>query len=56
MLPDLIPCGDILGKISEQAAIETGGIPIGLPLISAGSDKACEVLGSGCLTPQKQAA
>ncbi|WP_159820172.1 FGGY-family carbohydrate kinase [Colwellia sp. 20A7] len=50
MLPTLIPCGDELGKISEQAAIDTG-IPKGLPLISAGSDKACEVLGSGCLTP-----
>lgn len=50
MLPELIPCGDKLGKISVQAAMETG-IPPGLPLISAGSDKACEVLGSGCLTP-----
>ncbi|MBL4941513.1 MAG: FGGY-family carbohydrate kinase [Colwellia sp.] len=50
MLPELIPCGQTLGKISEQAANDTG-IPMGLPLISAGSDKACEVLGSGCLTP-----
>lgn len=50
MLPKLIPCGDELGKISKQASIETG-IPVGLPLISSGSDKACEVLGSGCLTP-----
>ncbi|MCI2284274.1 FGGY-family carbohydrate kinase [Colwellia sp. MSW7] len=50
MLPTLIPCGDVLGKISAQAAIDTG-IPQGTPLISAGSDKACEVLGSGCLTP-----
>ena len=51
MLPKLVPCGDELGKISKQAAIDTG-IPCGLALISAGSDKACEVLGSGCLTPQ----
>lgn len=51
MLPKLIPCGEELGKISQQAATETG-IPLGLPLISAGSDKACEVLGSGCLTPE----
>ena len=50
MLPTLIPCGESLGVISEQASLETG-IPQGLPLISAGSDKACEVLGSGCLTP-----
>lgn len=51
MLPTLIPCGEELGKISEQGAAQTG-IPLGLPLISAGSDKACEVLGSGCLTPK----
>lgn len=51
MLPELIPCGSELGKISTQASTDTG-IPEGLSLISAGSDKACEVLGSGCLTPQ----
>lgn len=51
MLPELVPCGQELGTISEQASSDTG-IPCGLPLISAGSDKACEVLGSGCLTPQ----
>ena len=51
MLPTLIPCGDVLGYITEQASLDTG-IPQGLPLISAGSDKACEVLGSGCITPQ----
>jgi len=51
MLPELIPCGSELGKISEQASKETG-IPVGLSLISAGADKACEVLGSGCLTPE----
>ena len=51
MLPELIPCGDELGEISQQAAKDTG-IPVGLPLISAGSDKACEALGAGSLTPQ----
>jgi len=51
MLPELIPCGEELGKITEKAAQETG-IPSGLSLISAGADKACEVLGSGCLTPE----
>jgi sugar (pentulose or hexulose) kinase len=50
MLPRLVPSGSELGKITEQAALETG-IPAGLSLISAGADKACEVLGSGCLTP-----
>ena len=49
-LPDLVPAGGILGRISDQAAKETG-IPAGMALISAGADKACEVLGSGCLEP-----
>jgi sugar (pentulose or hexulose) kinase len=50
MLPALIPAGELLGRITDQAAHDTG-IPEGLPLIAAGSDKACEVLGSGCAAP-----
>jgi len=49
-LPELVPAGGLLGLITEQAAQETG-IPAGLQLIAAGADKACEVLGSGCLAP-----
>ncbi|MCB1844980.1 MAG: FGGY-family carbohydrate kinase, partial [Halioglobus sp.] len=49
-LPELVPAGSPLGSISAEAAAQTG-IPEGLPLISAGADKACEVLASGCLTP-----
>ena len=48
MLPDVLPAGSVLGEITEAAAKETG-IPKGLPLISSGSDKACEVLGTGCI-------
>jgi sugar (pentulose or hexulose) kinase len=48
MLPELIPAGERLGLITETAARETG-IPGGIPLVASGSDKACEVLGSGCL-------
>tara|TARA_A100001391_G_scaffold200603_2_gene185536 strand:+ start:2927 stop:4492 length:1566 start_codon:yes stop_codon:yes gene_type:complete len=48
MLPQLMPAGSVLGRITKRAALETG-IPEGLPLIASGSDKACEVLGSGCL-------
>lgn len=50
MLPDLVPPGGLLGNISAEASRQTG-IPEGLPLISAGADKACEVIGSGCLSP-----
>lgn len=49
-LPTLIPAGQLLGNIT-RAASEATGIPEGLPLVSAGADKACEVLGSGALTP-----
>ena len=37
---------------SRQEACEATGIPAGLPLIAAAADKACEVLGAGCLEPQ----
>ncbi|UCF94282.1 MAG: FGGY-family carbohydrate kinase [Desulfobacterales bacterium] len=48
LLPELIPPGQTLGTITANAAQETG-IPAGLPLIAAGADKACEVIGSGSL-------
>jgi len=49
-LPELIPPGQPLGRITKKAAEETG-IPEGLPLIAAATDKACEVIGSGSLDP-----
>ena len=50
MLPDLVPPGTVIGEISKQAAPATG-IPEGVPLIAAAADKACEVIGAGCLQP-----
>lgn len=49
-LPELYQPGERIGTISRQAALETG-IPEGLPLIAAASDKACEVIGSGSIDP-----
>lgn len=49
-LPDLVEPGKPLGSITAQAAEKTG-IPEGLPLIACAADKACEVLGSGGITP-----
>jgi sugar (pentulose or hexulose) kinase len=46
--PDLVAPASELGKISKAAAKETA-LPAGLPLIAAGSDKTCELLGSGCM-------
>jgi sugar (pentulose or hexulose) kinase len=45
-LPELRKPGALLGHISATASRHTG-IPQGLPLIAAGADKACEVLGAG---------
>jgi sugar (pentulose or hexulose) kinase len=50
-LPDLVDPTEPIGQVTEQAAKETG-LPRGLPVIAAASDKACEILGSGCLTPE----
>jgi sugar (pentulose or hexulose) kinase len=47
-LPELVPPGKKLGIISNTASTATG-IPSGTPVIAAASDKACEVLGAGCL-------
>lgn len=50
MLPELVKPGELLGVLNKQAANLTG-IPQGTQLIAAASDKACEVLGSGCIEP-----
>jgi sugar (pentulose or hexulose) kinase len=50
MLPDLVPPGQSLGEITREAA-EGTGIPTGVPVIAAAADKACEVIGAGCLDP-----
>ncbi len=47
-MPDLVQPGEIIGRITKQAAADTG-IPEGLPLVAAGSDKGCETLGAGCV-------
>ena len=50
MLPELVKPGDQLGCITAEASRHTG-IPQGLPLIAAASDKACEVIGAGGVDP-----
>ena len=51
LLPDLVPPTGLLGEITPEASAETG-IPAGLPLIAAAADKACEVVGAGCVDPR----
>jgi sugar (pentulose or hexulose) kinase len=50
MLSDLVPPSSLLGHITKQAS-EATGIPEGLPLIATAADKATEVIGTGCVSP-----
>ncbi len=50
-LPDLVAPTERLGEITAEAAAATG-LPVGLPVIAAAADKACEVLGSGAIRPE----
>ena len=45
-LPRLSPAGSMLGRLVASAAAETG-LPEGLPVMAAGSDKGCETIGAG---------
>lgn len=46
-LPDLVQPCTIIGKISKIVSKQTG-IPENTPIITSGSDKGCETIGSGC--------
>lgn len=43
-LCELVPSGSILGNITPEASRLTG-LPVGMPVIAAGSDKGCETIG-----------
>lgn len=47
-LYELIPPCETLGYITKNTAEELG-LKEGLPVIASGTDKACEIIGSGCL-------
>ena len=49
-LPELVPAGGLLGRITAAAQAATG-LPEGLPVIACASDKGCETLGTGCTGP-----
>ncbi|MDM8539418.1 FGGY-family carbohydrate kinase, partial [Desulfobacterales bacterium HSG17] len=50
-LPKLIAPCEVLGKITSQAAGETG-IKKGIPVIACGSDKGCETIGAGVINSE----
>ncbi len=49
-LTDLVSPGQPMGRLQAEAARHLG-LPQGLPVIAAAADKACEVLGAGCVEP-----
>lgn len=51
-LPELVKPTELLGHVTQKAA-EATGIPVGTPVIAAAADKACDILGAGCLTPER---
>jgi sugar (pentulose or hexulose) kinase len=50
-MPELVPVAGQIGALCTAAAQATG-LPVGLPVLAAAADKACEILGSGAITPQ----
>lgn len=50
----VVESGEILGRISAQMAKDSG-VTEGLPVIATGSDKACEIVGLGCIDKEKAA-
>ena len=50
MLPRVVKPGEVIGRLSDKIAKECG-LPKGIRLIATGSDKGCETIGLGCLTP-----
>ncbi|KNZ41063.1 FGGY-family carbohydrate kinase [Acetobacterium bakii] len=47
---ELVGSCEIIGHLTASAAALTG-LPVGLPVVSSGSDKGCETLGVGAITP-----
>lgn len=42
---------EIIGQLTTAAA-ELTGLPVGLPIVASGTDKGCETVGVGALTPE----
>jgi sugar (pentulose or hexulose) kinase len=51
VLPTLVQPTALLGHVTRPASTQTL-IPEGLPVVAAATDKACEVLGAGCRSPE----
>jgi xylulokinase len=50
LLPPLVPCDEVMGRVTDAAAKETGLLP-GTPVVAGGLDAACGALGAGVAVP-----
>jgi len=50
MLPDIYPCHQVVGSVTEEAA-ELTGLAVGTPVVAGGLDAACGTLGAGVIHP-----
>lgn len=46
LLPDIVPCHAVVGRVTKQAAQQTG-LMEGIPVVAGGLDAACGTLGAG---------
>lgn len=49
-LPEIVPCHRVVGKLTREAAEETG-LKEGTPVVAGGLDAACGTLGAGVVSP-----
>ena len=50
LLPEIVPCHRIVGKLTREAAEQTG-LREGIPVAAGGLDAACGTLGAGVVSP-----
>ena len=50
MLPEIVPCHQIVGRVTREAA-ELTGLTEGTPVAAGGLDAACGTLGAGVVSP-----
>ena len=50
MLPEIVPCHRVVGRVTREAAALTG-LKEGTPVVAGGLDAACGTLGAGVVSP-----
>lgn len=50
LIPEIVPCHSVVGRVSAEAARQTG-LLTGTPVVAGGLDAACSTLGAGVLHP-----